>query len=154
MRNIPIILLIALIHYGIIPALGIEGDFFVSACVALGLSSSAYFSELYRGGFSSITTEERQSAKALGLSFIQQLLWVLIPLAVLRVLPSFANQLVSVVKDTSLAALIGVVELTRSAEIIYETTYQEGPMLLLLALTYLGLCLGINHLCQRIKRPC
>lgn len=152
-RNIPLIMLIAVIHYGIFPSFNIEADFFVSAWVSLGLSASAYFSEIFRSGFLSIRPEEKESASVLGMSFIQQYMLVLLPLMFLRIVPSLMNQVVAIIKDTSLAALIGIIEISRASEIVYEQTFKEGEMLLLVAAFYFLVCYGLSFIGKAAVNP-
>jgi His/Glu/Gln/Arg/opine family amino acid ABC transporter permease subunit len=144
-RNIPLIMFVALMHYGVLPFLGYAMDFFFSAWLAMSLSASAYFAEVYRGGLKTLKAEEKEAAHGLGLGFWQQLRFVVVPLILLRMAPALINQSVSLIKDTSLASLIGVIELTRAAEIVYEHTFHEGEMLCLIALVYFVLSYSVSN---------
>ena len=152
LRNTPLIMLIAIVHYGFFPSFNIEVDFFASAWVAISLSASAYFSEIFRSGWRCVRCEERESASVLGLSFIQQQVVVILPLMFLRIIPAIANQIVAIIKDTSLAALIGIIEISRATEIIYEQTFREGEMLLFLTVIYFVICYGVTIAGQCIAR--
>ena len=150
-RNIPLIMLIALMHYAILPFMGYTIDFFFSAWLAMSLSASAYFAEIYRGGFKTLQNDEKEAASVIGLSLLQQIRYVLIPLVFIRMAPALINQSVSLIKDTSLASLIGVIELTRSAEIVYEHTFHEGEMLTLIALIYFVLCYSLSTFAKKLQ---
>lgn len=150
-RNIPLIMLIALVHYGIMPISGFQTDFFTSACLALTLSSGAYFCEIYRAGLTSFSKEEKEAATVIGLNHIQKIVLILLPLVFLRMMPSILNQMASVIKDTSLAGLIGVIELTRAAEIVYENTFCEGPLLVMIAAVYFTIGFTLTKLAERFK---
>ncbi len=144
-RSIPVVMLIALVHFGLLPALGIENSFMLSAFVGLSLSTTAYVAEILRGGFTTIHQEEYEAATSLGLNVFQQLLYVLVPLVLSRMMPTLVNQFVTLIKDTSLASIIGVIELTRASEIAYEHTMREATILIFVALIYFVLCYGLSR---------
>lgn len=150
-RSIPVIMLIALVHFALLPMLGIQNSFFLSAFVALTMATTAYFSEILRGGYHAIRREEMETSVSLGLNGFQQLLLVLMPLAVTRMTPALVNQCVTLIKDTSLASVIGVIELTRSAEIIYERTFHEVTLLLFVALVYFTLCYALSRWAGKLQ---
>jgi His/Glu/Gln/Arg/opine family amino acid ABC transporter permease subunit len=151
-RSIPLVMLIVLVHFGILPAMGFQSSFLFSAFVGLTLSTTAYVAEIFRGGFQAIHQEEHEAAKSLGLNVFQRLVYILIPLVVTRMMPTLINQFVTLIKDTSLASIIGVIELTRSAEIIYERTLHEAPLLVFVALLYFSLCYGLSRLSRHLER--
>lgn len=151
LRSIPLIMLIALVHFAVLPLLGIQHSFFLSAFVGLALSTSAYIAEIYRGGLQSIHTEEHEAAVSLGLTLPQRLIYVIIPLTVTRMMPALVNQFVTLIKDTSLASIIGVIELTRAAEIIYERTLHEVALLLLVSGIYFMLCYGLSRWARHLE---
>jgi His/Glu/Gln/Arg/opine family amino acid ABC transporter permease subunit len=144
MRSIPLIMLIVLVHFGFMPLLGIQTSFFLSAYIALSLSTTAYVAEIFRGGFEAIHQQEFEASVSLGLSLHQRLIYVLIPLVIYRMLPALVNQGVTLIKDTSLTSVIGVIELTRSAEIIYERTLHELTLLTFIAIIYFSICYSLS----------
>lgn len=149
-RSIPVVMLMVFIHFGALPALGFQNSFFLSALVALSISTTAYLSEIFRSGFASLGAEEYETAVCLGLNVMQRLIYVFIPLVLLRVLPATVNQFVTLIKDTSLASIIGVIELTRSAEIVYERTLHEMTMLAFVALVYFVICYTLSRFSERL----
>lgn len=151
-RSVPLIMLIALVHYGVLPALGVEYSLWVSAFTALTLAMVAYLSELLRGGFDSLHKEELEGAAGLGLNWPQRFVLVFIPLVLSRLTPALVNQGITLIKDTSLVSLIGLIELTRSAEIIYERTLHELTLLGFVAITYFIVCYGLSRSSQWIQR--
>lgn len=150
-RGTPLVMLLILIHYGVLSPLLGGGYFFVSALTSFILFESACVGEIVRGGLISIDPAERESAICLGLSRWQQWRLVLLPIALRRMSPALVGQFVSLIKDTSLAAVIGVVELTRAGEIIYERTYHDFEILLLQALIYFCLCFSVARLGRRFE---
>lgn len=162
-RSIPLVLYIVFIYLTLSPFLssiniftdGIFGSLeFQSAYVALSLFTSAYVAEIVRSGIKSVENEQVQAAKALGLSVIQRLQYIILPCAISRMMPALVSQFISLTKDTSLASVIGLIELTRSGEIIYERTHQEAEILALIALIYFTICYGMSLFSRKLeKRP-
>lgn len=150
-RSVPLILFLVFIHYGLLPLLGIRPHFLMSSVLAFVLFESAYFAEIVRGGLRSLHVEEHEAAISLGLSRMQQLLLVDLPLAFQRTIPALVNQAISLIKDTSLASIVGVIELTRAGEIIYEQTYHDFEILLIQALIYFAICFSLSRLSQRYE---
>lgn len=148
LRSVPLIMLVALIHYGILPSMGLQYSFFFSAFVAFSLSTIAYLTEILRGGFEALRREELESAASLGLSVWQRFLYVFIPLILARTMPALVNQGITLIKDTSLASIIGVIELTRSTEIIYERTLHELTLLIFTAVVYFVICTTLSKVAQ------
>ncbi|MDX2085341.1 MAG: amino acid ABC transporter permease [Candidatus Melainabacteria bacterium] len=148
-RSVPLILFLVFIHYGLLPLLGYRPNFMVSSLLAFILFEAAYLAEIIRGGLRAIRPTERDAAKSLGLSWRQQMQYVCLPLAVRRTLPTLVGQGISLLKDTSLASIVGVIELTRAGEIIYEQTFQDFEILCLQGLIYFLLCYGLSQACKR-----
>jgi putative glutamine transport system permease protein len=151
-RSIPLILFIIFVHFGLLPAIfGAPASFFQSSCVALSIFTSAYVAEIIRGGLKSIESGHIEAAKSLGLNYFQRITYVILPLAITRMMPALVSQFISLIKDTSLASTIGLIELTRSGEIIYERTYHELEILLFIALIYFILCYSLSFLSRKFE---
>lgn len=150
-RSIPVVMLLALVHFGLLPALDLQVSFYVSAFIGLAASTTAYVAEILRGGFLSIHQEEHEAAISLGFTVRQRLVYVLIPLVISRMTPALVNQSVTLIKDTSLASIIGVIELTRAAEIIYERTLHEFTLLLFISLVYFVLCYSLSRTARKLE---
>ena len=128
-RGVPSILVIYLLGFGV-PALQIPGlpkDPFFWALVTLVLIYSAYVSEVYRAGLESIHPSQERAARALGLSRIQSLRYVVIPQAFRRVVPPLLNDFIGLQKDTALVAFIGVVEAFSRSQIISAGEFNLTP---------------------------
>ena len=149
LRGIPLILFIVFMHYGVMSVFLERPNFFVSALVAFSLFEAAYIGEIVRSGFRSIKQSERDAAEALGLAYPVQLIYVYLPLVFSRMMPALVGQLITLVKDTSLASIVGVVELTRAGEIIYQQTYNDLEILLLQAFIYFVVCYSLSKISRR-----
>ena len=129
-RSIPLILFIVFMHFGFLPfVFGFPSSFFTSSCIALIIFTSTYIAEIVRGGLNSIEKGHIDAAASLGLTRYQRLAYVILPLAFARMMPALVSQFIALIKDTSLASIIGLIELTRAGEIIYERTYHEFEIL-------------------------
>ena len=151
-RSVPLILFIIFIHFGFLPyILGSSVSFFQSACIALTIFTSAYVAEIIRGGLKSIETAYIDAAKSLGLNAFQRLVYIILPLAVSRMMPALVSQFISLIKDTSLASTIGLIELTRAGEIIYERTYNELEILIFVTLIYFIICYSLSLSSKKLE---
>lgn len=162
-RSIPLVLYIVFIYLTCSPILASINIFqddifgsleFQSAYIALSLFTSAYIAEIVRSGLKSVESNQIQAAKALGLNVFQRLKYVILPCAISRMMPALVSQFISLVKDTSLASVIGLIEFTRSGELIYERTFRETDILVFIALIYFIICYGMSLISQNLeKRP-
>ncbi len=158
-RSIPLILYIIFIHFSISPYLYQHANFLVyvgvdclemySAILAIVAFTSAYIAEIIRSGLESVEKEQVMAATALGLNSFQVMQFVVLPQALSRMRPALCAQLITLVKDTSLASAIGLIEFTRASEIVYESSSKEFQILLFVALVYVS----INFLIQILFYP-
>ena len=153
MRGIPLILFLVFVHYGLLPMLFHRSDFVVSSLVAFGLFESAYLGEIIRSGLRAVSRTERESAISMGMTVRQRLQYVILPLAFQRMTPALIGQFITIIKDTSLASIIGVIELTRSGEIIYEQTFHDFEILTAMALIYFVICFSLARFSKRFESP-
>ncbi|MGE0201342.1 MAG: amino acid ABC transporter permease [Candidatus Melainabacteria bacterium] len=149
LRGIPLILWLLGVHYGLMPLVLAQPDSLLSMGVGMTLFEAVYFAEIIRGGLAAIRTEERDSALSLGFSAQQAWTRVLLPLALRRMTPALTNQVITLIKDTSLASIISVVDFTRAGEILYEQTHNELPILLAQAAVYFSLCWAVAKTTRR-----
>lgn len=158
-RSIPLILYIIFIHFTISPYLYEQADFLqcigidslemYSAIIAIVAFTSAYIAEIIRSGLASVEQEQILAAKALALNNFQVMESVILPQAIARMKPALCAQVITLIKDTSLASAIGLIEFTRASEIVYETSLHEFQILTFVALVYIS----INFLIQKLFYP-
>lgn len=153
LRGIPLILFLIFIHYGLLPLVWGRSNFLLSSWLAFVLFEAAYVGEIIRCGLRSVTLSEREAAISLGLNRWQQIREVSLPLTFARMAPALVGQFISLIKDTSLAAVVGVIELTRAGEIIYEQRFHDLEILLFQALVYFVLCFSIALLGRQLESP-
>ena len=113
MRGTPLMLQLLFVFYGLKPLFGIQLDRVIAAQVAFALNYAAYFAEIYRGGIESIPDGQYEAAKVLGFNKKQTFFRIILPQVVKRIIPPMGNVFITLVKDTSLAQVIAVVELLK-----------------------------------------
>jgi polar amino acid transport system permease protein len=110
-----------------------------TAIIGLGLNEGAYMAEIVRAGLLSVGAGQREAADALGLSRWQSLTRIVLPQAMRVIIPPTGNQVISMLKSTSLVSVIALSELLHSAESIYSRTFETIPLLIVVSLWYLAL---------------
>ena len=113
MRGTPLMLQLLFVFYGLKPLFGIQLDRVIAAQVAFALNYAAYFAEIYRGGIEYIPDGQYEAAKVLGFNKKQTFFRIILPQVVKRIIPPMGNEFITLVKDTSLAQVIAVVELLK-----------------------------------------
>lgn len=113
MRGTPLMLQLLFIFYGFKPIFGIQLDRILSAEVAFILNYAAYFAEIFRGGIEGISRGQYEAAKVLGFNRQHTFFRIILPQVVKHIIPPMGNEFITLVKDTSLAQVIGVVELLK-----------------------------------------
>jgi His/Glu/Gln/Arg/opine family amino acid ABC transporter permease subunit len=149
-RAVPLLLLIFFIFFGL-PAIGVEIPTFPAAILAMSLWMLANTSEVVRGGIQSIPQGQMEAARSTGLTGIQAMRYVIFPQAVRRMLPPYIGLCTILIKDTSLAAIIGVLELTHAAQQTIARTYLALEIYLIAAAIYFCLCYPLSVLARRVE---
>ncbi len=150
-QGTPLLLQLFLIFFGA-PVIGIEVNPWTAASVALILNSSAFLGEIWRGCIEAIPAGQWEAAHALSLSYVSRLRDVILPQAFKIALPPTVGYLVQIIKGTSLAAIIGFVEVTRTGQIINNATFQPLIVFSVVAAIYFVLCWPLSLLAARMER--
>lgn len=148
-RGIPALVLILILYSGLARTFHIFLPAFTAAALALGLRSAAYQSQIFRGAIQSVSQGQMLAARSIGMSKLQAIRYVILPQAFRLSIPPWSNEFSSVLKDTSLASAIGVLELAKEGTLIMtRIQYAKGARwiliiwmivaLIYLVLTYLG----------------
>jgi len=145
-RGTPMLIQISFWYF----ALGLEP--FVAAVLGIGLNSAAYVSEVIRSGISSVGKGQLEAARVLGLSKFQIIRFIILPQAIANVLPALGNEFITIIKDSSLASTIGVVELYRQASYIRGRTYDVFTPYFAMALIYLSMTTTLSLLVTYLER--
>lgn len=129
MRGTPLMLQVVFIFFGL-PVVGITFDRFTAVIIAFVLNYAAYFGEIFRGGIESIDKGQYEAAKVLGLSSYRTFTRIILPQMFKIVLPSIANEVITLVKDTSLVYIVGIGELLRAGKIASNRDASLVPLVL------------------------
>jgi len=155
-RGTPLVVQLFVIYFGL-PNLGIYFNAYTAAVVGFILCSGAYHSEYIRGGLFSIKKGQYLAAQSLGFSTFKTMLWVIIPQAVRRALPGCGNELIYLIKYSSLAYIITCIELTGEGKIIATKYFRFTEVFLVIGLYYLILVtlatIGLNKAEKKLYIP-
>lgn len=151
LQGTPLIAQLMVFYFGF-GIFGYDVSAWTAAAVAFSIYASAYFAEIWRGCIEAIPRPQWEAATSLGLSFMQELRYVILPQALRISVPPTVGFWVHLVKDTSLASVIGFVELTRAGQIMNAATFKPLPVYLSVALLYFAICFTLSRLSLRLER--
>jgi His/Glu/Gln/Arg/opine family amino acid ABC transporter permease subunit len=148
-RGIPVVVLL-LIFYFVVFASSDNGV--MVAILTFGINSGAYMAELIRGGIQSVDKGQMEAGRSLGMSKMQAMLKIILPQAVRYILPSIGNEMIALLKETSVAGYVAVVDLTKAGDMIRNITYDPLNPLLTVALTYLAMVVTLTVLLRMVEK--
>ena len=151
-RAVPILVLILWVYYGLPQLSGLTISVFWAGVIALALSDSAFQAEIFRAGIQSINRGQYEAAHSVSLSYADTMRFVILPQAIRRILPALGNQLVYMLKMSSLVSVIGMQELTRKANELVVTEYRPLEVYTVLVLEYLALILIVSAAVRWLER--
>jgi polar amino acid transport system permease protein len=143
-RAVPILVLSLWVYYGLPALSGITLNVFWAGVLALALSDSAFQAEIFRAGIQSIAKGQYEAAQSISLNYRDTMRYVILPQAIRRILPALGNQLVYMLKMSSLVSVIGMQELTRKANELSVSEYRPLEIYTVLVLEYLVLILIVS----------
>ena len=123
-RGTPMILQIFIVYAGAEPFLGIDLTALQSAFIAIALNSAAYVSEIVRAGIDAVDKGQMEAARSLGMKKSTAMILIVVPQAIRNILPAIGNEFVTVIKESSMASVVGVGELMYAAKIVQGSTYR------------------------------
>ena len=147
-RGTPMLLQLMIIYYVIFKSVDISPV--LVGIIAFGLNSSAYVSEIIKSGINSVDTLQYESALSLGFNYSKTMIYVILPQAIKNILPALGNELVTLIKETSVAGYIGIVDLTKASDIIASNTYNYFSPLIITAIIYFILTTTLTKLLNKI----
>ncbi|KPL90273.1 amino acid ABC transporter permease [Herpetosiphon geysericola] len=158
-RGVPILVLIFTISFAIVPALsnglGLNASnvsLTVRAIIALVLIYAAYIAEIFRAGIESISRGQMEAARSLGLTHAQAMRYVILPQAFRNVLPALGNDLIAILKDSSLVSVLGVREITQVSRLSVSSSFKYEETYFILTAFYLTMTLVLSLLLQWLQR--
>ena len=150
-QGTPMLLQLFLVFYGL-PVLGIKVNVWVAAGLALTLHAGAFLGEIWRGGIQAVPRGQTEAAEALGLTYWTRMRHVVLPQALRMSFAPTVGFLVQLIKGTSLAAIIGFVELSRSGQLVSSITYKPLLAFGLVAVCYFAICFPLSRYSARLER--
>lgn len=137
MRALPVLLVIFFSFFALPKLIGTQLDPFAAGVIAMSAFTAALVAEIVRAGIQAVPLGLREAAHSQGLSAMQTLRLITLPIAVRQMMPALIAQFVTLLKDTSLTAVIGILELTRRGQIVFsQPPFQPIPVFALIALVY------------------
>ena len=121
-------------------------------CIAFGINSGAYVSEVIRGGIGSVDFGQTEAGRSLGLSQIGTLRLIVLPQAIKNILPALCNEAIAVLKETSIVGMVAVVDLTRAGDLVRSRTMSPYFTLISVAIVYFVLVYGLTKAVGRLER--
>ena len=122
------------------------------ATIAFGLNSGAYVAEILRGGIMSVDNGQFEAGRSLGFNYVQTMIYIVIPQVFKSVLPTLCNEFIVLLKETSIAGYVGVMDLTKAGDLIRGRTFSAMMPLIAVALIYLVLVVVLTFLVGRLER--
>lgn len=151
-RGIPMMVLAFFIFFGLPQLIGFTIPDFTAGVITLTLNASAYLAEIVRGGINAVPAGQMEAARSLGLPYSKTMQKIILPQAIKIMLPSFVNQFVISLKDTTLISVIGVVELLQTGKIIVARTLQSADVYFIIAVMYLIVITALTKFAKVLEK--
>ena len=149
-RGTPALLQLMIIYYVIFKSVEVNG--IIVGIIAFGLNSAAYVSEIIKSGINSIGKGQMEASRSLGFNYSKSMIYVIMPKAIKNILPALGNEFITLLKETSVAGYIGIMDLTKASDIIASRTYEYFVPLIIVAIIYLIMTLGLSKLVKLMER--
>lgn len=151
-RNLPLILILFFTYFGL-PNLGVKPDVIPAAILAMTIFESTMLAEIVRSGIQAVDPGQMEGARANGLTYWQALWYIVLPQALVKMIPALVSQFISLVKDTSLATIILLPEMLFRSQIIYgQNTNYIIPMFVAIAVMYFIVCYLLSVLARYLEK--
>jgi polar amino acid transport system substrate-binding protein len=151
-RGTPLLVQAFFIYFGIPSALGFQMSALTAGIITLSLNAGAYMTEIVRGGILSVDKGQMEASRSLGIGYLPTMRKVILPQAIRMMIPSYINQFVITLKDTSILSVIGIAELTQTGRIIIAGNYQSFKMWLIVGIIYFVVIMTLTKLSDRLEK--
>jgi len=151
-RGTPLLVQAFFIYFGIPSALGFQMSALTAGIITLSLNAGAYMTEIVRGGIQSVDKGQMEAARSLGIGYLPTMRKVILPQAIRTMIPSYINQFVITLKDTSILSVIGIAELTQTGRIIIARNFQSFTMWLIIGIIYFVVIMALTKLSDRVEK--
>ena len=147
-RGVPVVVQLLIFYFLILKS----SDGLVVGIVTFGINSGAYVAELVRSGIAAVDPGQLEAGRSLGLSRLQSAWHIVLPQAMKNILPAIGNEMIALLKETAVAGYVAVQDLTRAGNLIRNNTYDSFNPLMLVAVVYLVLVIGMTQLLGLLER--
>jgi polar amino acid transport system permease protein len=151
-QGTPLLIQLFIAYYGFSVLLNIKIDAWTAVSLAFTLYAAAYLGEIWRGAIQSIPRQQWESAECIALNYFDQLRFVILPQAFRIAIPPTVGFLVQLIKGTSVASIIGFVELTRAGQLMTNVTFQPMTIFPIVAILYFLICWPLSRLGKTLER--
>ena len=151
-QGIPLLAWLFVFFFGLPILAGVQVSPWTAAIVAYAIYAGAFLGEIWRGCLQAIPRQQWEAGAALALSFGEQLYYIIVPQAIRIAIPPTVGFLVQLIKNTSLAAVIGFVELTREGQLTNAATYRPFTVYIVVAGIYFAMCFPLTQWSRRLER--
>ncbi|WP_354523750.1 amino acid ABC transporter substrate-binding protein/permease [Mycolicibacterium sp. 624] len=151
-RGTPLLVQAFFIYFGIPSTLGFQMSALTAGIITLSLNAGAYMTEIVRGGIQSVDKGQMEASRSLGIGYLPTMRRVILPQAIRTMIPSYINQFVITLKDTSILSVLGIAELTQSGRIIIAGNYKAFEMWLIVGIIYFVVIMALTKLSDRLER--
>ena len=148
-RGTPVVVQVMIFFY-VIFATAKDGT--MVAALAFGINSGAYVAEIIRGGIMSVDNGQFEAGRSLGFNYVQTMLYIVIPQVFKSVLPALLNEFIALLKETSVAGYVGIMDLTKAGDLIRGRTFSAFMPLIAVALVYLIIVMLLTSLVGQLER--
>lgn len=150
-RGMPILLLLFLFYYGLFGAIGLNLSSIAASCLVLGLASSAYQSQIFRGSIQGLPSGQLKAARALGMSDRQAVLCIILPQALRLSIPGWSNEFSILLKDSAMCFVLGTPEMMARTHFVASRTSEHLPLYMTAGVLYLLFTLIGIRLLRRLE---
>lgn len=148
-RGVPVVVQLMIWYFVILVS---QDNGVVVAIVAFGFNSAAYVAEIFRGGIMSIDAGQFEAGRSLGFGYVRTMIYIIIPQAVKTVLPTLLNEVIALLKETSVAGYVGIMDLTKAGDLIRGRTFEAFMPLIAVAIIYLVTVVILTAVFTSIER--
>jgi polar amino acid transport system permease protein len=150
-RGTPVLVQLYIVFYGL-PHVGINLPDFVAGILALSVNSGAYVAEIIRAGIQAVDKGQMEAARSIGMTQGMAMRYIIIPQAIKNILPALGNEFIVVIKESSIASIIGIHELMYNADTVRGNTFQPFEPLIVAAIIYFILTFTLSKIVASFER--
>ena len=150
-RGVPLIVLLFLAYFATPQLTGFKISMFAAGAITLGLNGSATVSETVRGGIEGVDRGQYDAARAIGLRYVPMMRQIIVPQAMRSIAPALVNEVITVLKSSSLVATIGLMDMMRAAQSVQALTYRAFEPFLVVAVVYYVIVMALTALGNRLE---